>query len=454
VQQQLNITQYYVYHPLAIVVLAIGVFVVTRAARSWSYLSLLVAVIGILLFVMKTVAIPPGSSDYAIFLRAGFEVISGRNPYADQAMVSPPTALPLFALFAALPCTYGPAIWAAVNLVATILLVPLARITLAAQDRESRIVLPEPALWALTVIFSLSIALHFAINLGQLSILVAWCILAAIYCQSQGQAVLAGICLALASVKPHTMIPILTLFLRKSDLRTWIALALVAILLCLSGGSISEFPGRIRAEMSNIAKLSAIGEANDYSFDAPFDHTIVGLDRTLYCMGLRDRSAIRWGQIIILAAIGAWLIGLALRPQRFPREAICSMVALYSMIFFYHRTHDMAILALPLVYAAIRMRADRLVERRLSLAVLVTIILLLYMHPMIVKIAVQRVAAGQRVLEYLGQAVLLPYATWLILLAMVCIALAAGWLGSETPAPSGTGGTSGRRRGRMPPLWP
>ena len=92
------------------------------------------------------------------------------------------------------------------------------------------------------------------------------------------------------------------------------------------------------------------------------------------------------------------------------------------MIFFYHRTYDMTILALPLVYAATGMRADRLVERRLNSAVFIMIILLMYVHSMLVKLAVQKATALQPVLGYLGQAILLPYATWLILLSMTCIA--------------------------------
>ena len=225
-------------------------------------------------------------------------------PYEIQAFANPPNSFPLFALFAALPRTYSAKIWTIVNVVAAVLLVPLARITLAAQVRGSRIVLPEPSVWALAAIVSLSIPVHFAMNLGQVSIFVAFCLLAALYCQSQHQAVLAGVFLALATVKPHTAIPILVLYLRKSDLRTWISLAVVTILLTLSTSSISEFPGRIADEMRNVAELSAAGKVNDYSFDNLYDHMIIGFDRTLYCLGLRDRSAIRLAQVIILAAIG------------------------------------------------------------------------------------------------------------------------------------------------------
>src|SRR5262249_9669429 len=156
--------------------------------------------------------------------------------------------------------------------------------------------------------------------------------------------------------KVHTVIPILILFSRKSDLRTWISLAVTTVLLCLATSSISEFPGRIRDEFRNVTELSAAGKVNDYSFDNPYDHMIIGFDRTLYCLGLRDRSVIGLAQGAILVGIGLWLLWLALRPQGFPRRALCSIVALYAMIFLYHRTYDMTILALPLVYAATGMQ--------------------------------------------------------------------------------------------------
>jgi hypothetical protein len=387
--------------------------------------------------------IPPSSQDYRCFVEAGDYVLSGRNPYDIQAVAYPPTSFPIFALFAALPRAYSAKIWMVVNVVAAILLVPLARIALAAQDRDSRSVLPEPSVWALAAIVSLSIPVHFAMNLGQLAIFVAFCLLAALYCQAQRQAVLAGIFLAFATVKVHTLIPILILFLRKSDLRTWISLAVTTTLLCLSTSSISEFPGRMLDEFRNVTELSAAGKVNDYSFDNPYDHMIIGFDRTLYCLGLRDRSVIRWAQVMILVAIAAWLACLALRPRRFPRKALCAMVALYAMIFFYHRTYDMTILALPLVYAATGMKADRLLERWLSFALFIMIILLMYVHSMLAKLAVQKVMEFQPVLGYLGQAILLPYATWLILLSMASIALGAAQVVSETLAPNEKGHPNG-----------
>ena len=54
-QPALHVSQYYVYYPLAIAVVAIAGIVVNRASSMWSYISFLVAVGGILLFVVKTV---------------------------------------------------------------------------------------------------------------------------------------------------------------------------------------------------------------------------------------------------------------------------------------------------------------------------------------------------------------------------------------------------------------
>ena len=47
-----------------------------------------------------------------------------------------------------------------------------------------------------------------------------------------------------------------------------------------------------------------------------------------------------------------------------PRAAVCSLVTLYSVVFFYHRIYDTVILTLPLVYCVGRARIEQGRSRR------------------------------------------------------------------------------------------
>ncbi|MGO9913939.1 MAG: glycosyltransferase 87 family protein [Isosphaeraceae bacterium] len=427
-----NVAQYYVYYPLALVVLALGLCVLAWAGRRRRALGILVTASGLLLLLLKTVTNENPLNDFLILLQGGDCVIRGQDPYDLPVMPFPPTALPLFAVLAELP-RHGLLItWLAASVIATLSLIPLARRCLILQAGTSRFDLDGPALWALTTVFSLSISLHFAIKAGNLSIFVALCILLAILLQSKGWGLAAGACLALATVKPQTLLPFLLLFLRRSDVRTWVALAVVSLVLCLSGSPISELPARFRGEMDNIARLTAFGELNDYSFESPQDQNMIGFNRLVYCLGMRNRVAIRWIQISLVAAFGAWLLTMARGPRGFPRDAFCSIVSLYSLVFFYHRTYDMAILALPLVYAASRLGSTQPVERRLCLVSLVTMLAVMYIHPTFVEVALRKLTGGMRVWEPLGEAIVFPYATWAILGVMACLA-AAAWKSADAP---------------------
>ena len=392
----------------------------------------MVACSGLLLLVVKTVTNENPLGDLKTVLEGGDCVLNGQDPYALPVMPFPPTALPLFAGLAALPRQGLLVGWLAVTTIVTVSLVPLARRCLLSLAGPNRFDIDGPALWALSTLFSLSIALHIAIKAGNLSIVVSFFILLAILFQSHGLSFSAGACLALATVKPQTLLPFLLLFLRKSDIRTWVALVVVSLVLCLSGSPISELPNRIRGEMKNIAGLTQFGALNDYSFEAPQDNNIIAFNRLLYCLGMRNRDAISRIQLVLVVAIGAWLISLMVRPRDFPRDALCVLTALYSLVFFYHRGYDLAILALPLVYTASRLRSDEPTERRLCLASFVTMLLLMYIHPVFLEVALRKLTGAFRLVERIGEGIVLPYATWAVLGVMACVAIA----GRSAPAPS------------------
>jgi hypothetical protein len=420
-----KIAQYYLYYPLALTILALGLYALAWAGKSRRTLGIFVGAAGLLLLPLKTILLDNPFIDFHFLLSGGEYVNQGLDPYTLPQMPFPPTALPFFAILAALPRHGLKVAWLVASVIATAALIPLARRCLILQGESRRVDLDGPALWALTAMFSVSISLHVAIKEGNLSIFVALCILLAILSQAHGRGVLAGVCLALATFKPQTMLPFLLLFLRKSDLRTWVALAVVSLLLCIGGSPISELPARFRGEIAQINKLTEFGMVNDYSFEAPEDHNMIGFNRLVYCLGMRNRLAIRWIHVCCNAALGAWLLVLALRPRGFPRDAFCSILALYSLMFFYHRHYDLAMLALPLVYAASRLRSSQLLERQLCSVALIAMLAVMYLHPSSVRVAVPRLTGGTGVWERLGEAIVFPYIIWAILLAMACLTIAA-----------------------------
>jgi hypothetical protein len=391
--------------------------------------------------------------DYRIFYRVGGDVCAGSDPYADgqfndHPFLNPPTALPLFALFARLPLPSGLALWTVGNVLACGALVGWSQATLRVQealdDRGSRVAwaLSPVAVAGLTVSVLISDASLLNLMLGQLSILAAVLLLGALAAQGQGRPVWAGVFLALATIKVATMLPFLLLFLRKADRWAWAAFGSAVLGLCLLSGPPSELPARAATLLERIHELQAPGAVNDYSFEGPHHMNLVGFDHALYRLGLRDRRAIRVTQCLLLLALGAWVARQVAFPGALPRAAACSLVALYSVVFLYHRNYDTVILALPLAYSAGQARAARGATRWLFAACAVAVVLVLSMDGAflteVFQWSLSRGAWGQVV-----QAVVLPYATWAIVLAMVCLALGARKVQAAAAA-QGTGPAAAR----------
>jgi hypothetical protein len=376
--------------------------------------------------------------DYQFFWKAGRDVWAGLEPYADgrfndHPFLNPPTALPLFALFAVLPLPLSLTIWTVGNLLAGLALVAWSQNTLRTQDGMDDRGGPYGLVpWALSpaVIVGLTVALVVSdaslltFYLGQLSILAAVLLLAALAAQGRGRPVWAGVCLALATVKVPTMLPFLLLFLRKADRWAWAALGAGVLALCLLSGPPSRLPGRLATLVERIQQLEAPGAVNDYSFEGPRHENMLGFGRALYCVGLRDRRVIRVAEYLVLAVLGAWVSRQILSREGLPRAAACSLVALYSVVFLYHRNYDAVILALPLAYCAGQARAAGGAARWLFTACAVAILLVLYLDLALLREVFQW-SQARGVWGRVVQAVVLPYATWSILIAMVCLVLGA-----------------------------
>jgi hypothetical protein len=404
--------------------------------------------------------------DYRIFRAIGADVWAGADPYADDRFfehpfLNPPSSLPLFAAFDLLPLRAGFLVWGALNLLGCAALVPLARPALAAQERldgalvgricnpSGRIANPSheqgpepPWLPPEIVVVALSCALVasdatlIVMVLGQMSVLAAVALVAALAAQARGRPTAAGVLLALATVKVATMLPFLLLFLRRADWRAWAALAVTTLALCLAAVPPAELPGRLATLLERSRQLQAPGQVNDYSFEGTQSENILGFEHALYRLGLRDGTTIRLAQYAAVLLLGAWVARQVLGRGRLPRAAACSLVALYSTVFLYHRAYDTVILALPLVYSAGRARLANGPARWLFAGCAVAILLVLNLNVTLLR------SLTHLSLEWGGwgrvvQAVVLPYATWLILLAMLLLVRGArAKEGRWLPAPA------------------
>jgi hypothetical protein len=378
---------------------------------------------------------PVFGKDYQIFWGVGRDVWAGVNPYApdrfdEHPFLHPPSALPLFAVFALPPFPPGYIAWSVLNVVAAIALVPLALRTLSAQQRldgplaAGRGVLsagvPELVVLALTCALVASDASMLTLYLGQLSLFAAVVLIAALAAQARGWPVVAGALLALATVKVATMLPFLLLFARKADWRAWAAMGVTTLALCLAAGNPLDLPARVAAVPERIGQLEAPGQINDYSFEGKQPDSILGFEHAFYRLGLRDRTVIKVGQYAAVLLLGAWVAWQVLGRDRLPRAAACSLVALYSTVFLYHRTYDTVVLALPLVYCAGRARLASGRARWLFAACATAILLVLHLNIDVLK-TVRVLSLEWGVWGRIVQAVVLPYATWLILLAMALL---------------------------------
>jgi hypothetical protein len=159
---------------------------------------------------------------------------------------------------------------------------------------------------------------------------------------------------------------------------------------------------------------------------------MIGFDHLFYRLGLRDRRLIRTLTYLAVAALGLWTAWQVM-VRRLPGGAACSLVALYSMLFLYHRDYDALILTLPLVECAGRARSVSGAAGRLLAGVAVAAYLVLYLNLPILMGLTNR-SLGWGVTGRLVQATLLPYATWLIVLAMFGLVTAESLAGRANAA--------------------
>ena len=432
----------------------IGVFVVIRTLRADFWLKSLIGAT-LAVFLIHLCAASQHDLfgfDFRIFRSAGRDVWDGMDPYSaarsteNKLLVNPPTCLPLFAAFAVLPPRLSLGVWTILNVVASLALPVLCWVVLRSQGRVDNargqvragldsLRFVDIAGLAVCLIFSEASLKGFL--LGQLSVFTAVMVLLALLCQGRSRPIWAGVCLFLATVKIATMLPFLLLFLRWTDRWTWVMFAALVIGACLMTGRPGDLPGRLAILTNRIADLSAPGNVNDYSYAGARNESIISFEHLFYRLGMRDRGLIRYAQLLALLAVGAWATYLVI-PGRLPRSDAVCVISFFSMLFLYHRDYDTVILALPLVHCAKRVRMTTGRPRGLYAACGLIVIAVLYVNAghlrTLTQWSVDRGAWGRLV-----QGAILPYVTWLILLAMVLTVRAAQAFPGVEPASDNEG---------------
>ncbi len=368
-----------------------------------------------------------GAYDFAAFHELGRETLAGRDPVAGLASsplpaLNPPTSYPLFAAFALGPQSVTFALWTAANALLAATLVPLSWRGLKVVDVATRS-LPRAALLALAACVALSNSVRGCLSSGQLGILEAVALIAALSDRAEGRPIRAGAWLALATVKIGTMVPFLLLFHRRSDRTAWASMIVVTAALCLTTGRAADTPERVGQWLAAIGRMSRVGAVNDFTYAAPDNADMIGLDHAFYRAGLKSPGSAKLAQGLVLLVLGVYVAWEVIARSTFSEGAKWSQVSLFSMLFLYHRVTDAMILAIPLVYVTARARATSGRARALFAATAIVILPILLMPRRGMK-TLRDIAEGGGLTGQLVETFVSPYACWLLLIAMLLLGLA------------------------------
>ena len=364
--------------------------------------------------------------DHRIFWRVGADVWAGIDPYSPERyrthpFLNPPSTFPFFALIAALPYRTSLVLWGLIGTALAFVMVPLADATLEADEGVRKPISPAE-LGTVATAFALSDACMATLQLGQLSLIAAAFILFAVYVRSRARPASAGVVLGLATMKVGTMIPFLLLFLRPRDWKSWLVLGLTVVGLIVLGGQALQAPDHARAMLHHIGELSKPGAVNDISYAGPYNEWILGIDHLAYRLGVRDSLCLKLIQPVALAIIGTWLAAEILT-RRIPSGLGISLVSLYSLVFLYHRLYDAVIIAPALVYSIRRARATSGRARWLFAIAVVLMFSILYLRRGPMARLTDWAASHQGPAAKLTEWFVLPFPTWSVLLAMLCLRL-------------------------------
>jgi Glycosyltransferase family 87 len=404
------------------------------AALSWTVVLLAYAASGVFVMVDD---VP--SWDGQIFWNAGRDVLGGVDPYARPEFLNPPTALPIYVLFALLPLSQFLWVWKIAAFVGYGVIVPACKAAFRTTFEENRLFLSRTDLALLAGAVVISVSVRFGIRVGQIPILISLAAVGALAMRDRNRPVGAGIFLTIMSIKPNTMLPFLLLFPPKTNIKTWATMIVSGFLLTFLVVHPFDLLDTLLRNLQNIRNASLPGAVNDYSFEGSIQSggvDFLALDYAIYHLGFRDRiliSAVHFTGIVSLALFLAWQI---YRRPAINFASAASIVACLSMLFLYHRQYDAIILVVPLVYAFSMALAVRDWRRWIYRACTLGIIGVLS-EPMAQIGRLIPFAQGSGILNRMVEAIVLPLGTWVIVAIAIALAIVErkGSTGHLMPAP-------------------
>ena len=197
---------------------------------------------------------------------------------------------------------------------------------------------------------------------------------------------------------------------------------MTTLALCIISGHPERLPDQCRSMLHHIGELSKSGAVNDISYNGPYNEWIIGFDHAFYRLGIRDSKVLSGLQVASILLIAGLIARLVWNPTT-PRGLSVAIVSLFSVLFLYHRLYDAVIFALPLTYAAARVRTSQGRARLFALGSILAMLVVIYMRRKSLG-ALSHAAPGWGIPGRFIEALILPSATWLTLAAMLLL-----WLG-------------------------
>jgi hypothetical protein len=391
-------------------------------------LVLTVAGLGIASYVVTVVRDEMGDSvrafDLEYFWIGGQNLREGRSPYDDPNVMNPPVAFPLYWLVSAVPFEEGRLAWTMLIGLGALALVEFARRILTAGGDDTARKLGLPVILLLTAVLCLSRANRFGIELGQLALPVTLCLFWAFYAHLRNRPNQTGIGLAVASIKTPTLIPLLLYFVRRFRWRMWVTMGAAGVALVLVTTSPGQIVPRCQECLRNIAGTREQGKLDDYDISNSRNYSMMSFSVLFNRLGMLDRGKVEMLSLAATAVVTACVACLLLGRRRLDTPAALSVVSIYAMLFLYHRIYDLILLAVPLVYVYGKARQERGKARWLFVACGVCMLLALNIREWLVADTRVRVLAVDDLTSSLLRVVVLPYLTWLMVLALVFLVLA------------------------------
>ena len=390
----------------------------TRRIASWIYWTAFgIGAVAILVWCFDD---PPTGVDLSVFHQAGEAALQGENPYYDRKMLSPPNALPFFTLFGLLPFSVCLVAWTIIGILGTLILAFLTDRVIRAfcDNRMSPIPISIIAVWGMTLLLSFST--RFCLRQGQLSIMVAILVCLGLFAAASLRHWWTGLFMALAAMKPATIIPFLILFFRRVYWKIWLTLGIIGLALVLICTPPSSIVSYCQNCLHNIAGMAREGHDNDSSYANSNNIEVLGADHALYRLGVHDRHWImilQWGWLMLIGGLLTWMT----MKEYVSIPCMIGILACFSMMFLYHRVYDAVILIIPFVYAARQVRELSGWARWTFFGVLLAILNIWYLRVGILRNLTERVAENLDAVHPLIQGAILPYGYWLLILASGCL---------------------------------